>query len=225
MTIHIYGTPTSGCVRRVAIFFEELKIPYLLHVVELSKYEHKIAAHLEHQPFGQVPYVVDDANDNFEIYESRAIVRYLVLQYGKDSGLIPGLATGDVKALAKFEQAASVETADFDPSASGLAYQKRIIPTVYGGQPDEKLAEIYTATLQVKLDGYERILSKSKYLAGDSVSIVDLFHLPSGTHIEYLIPGILSDESKRPSLARWWKDISNRPSWLAVKDGVTNTAS
>ncbi|KAI0075214.1 glutathione S-transferase-like protein [Panus rudis PR-1116 ss-1] len=223
MTIHIYGSPSSTCTRRVAVVLEELKVPYVLHPIDFTKGEHKAPSFLEHQPFGQVPYIVDDANDNFEVYESRAIARYLVLKYGKESGLIPGLATGDVKALAKFEQAASVETANFDPSASGLAFEK-IFKQMYGGQPDEKLAETYTATLQAKLDGYESILSKSKYLAGDSISIADLFHLPYGMHIEYLIPGILENDSKRPSVARWWKDISNRPSWLAVKDGVTKTA-
>ncbi|KAI0075234.1 glutathione S-transferase [Panus rudis PR-1116 ss-1] len=210
MTIHIRGVPASTCTIRVAVVLEELKVPYILHIIDASRNEHKSPAHLEHQPFGQVPYIVDDANDNFEVH-------------GRESGLIPGLATGNIEALAKFEQAASTESANFDTYATGLAVEK-IYKKKWGQQPDESLAQTYASTLQAKLEGYERILSKSKYLAGDSVSLADLFHLPYGNIAEQLLPGILTDESQRPNVARWWKDITSRPTWLAVKDGITNTA-
>ena len=36
-----------------------------------------------------------------------------------------------------------------------------------GGQTDHKRVEELKATLAMKLEGYERILSKRKYLAGD----------------------------------------------------------
>ena len=38
---------------------------------------------------------------------------------------------------------------------------------MHGGSTDEKQLEFYVKTLDAKLDGYERILSKQKYLAGD----------------------------------------------------------
>jgi glutathione S-transferase len=47
-----------------------------------------------------------------------------------------------------------------------------------GRQTDEKLAEKYTANLNAKLEGYERILSKQKYLAGNvSFPLAKLCHL------------------------------------------------
>lgn len=36
-----------------------------------------------------------------------------------------------------------------------------------GGATDDKIVESFTATLEAKLDAYEVILSKQKYLAGD----------------------------------------------------------
>ena len=36
-----------------------------------------------------------------------------------------------------------------------------------GLTPNEELAKKYVNTLLAKMDGYERILSKQKYLAGD----------------------------------------------------------
>lgn len=124
MTIHIYGASFSTCTRRVASIAKEVGVEYKLHPIEFPKGEHKAPAFLEHQPFGQVPYIVDDANDNFELYESRAIGRYLVRQYGANTGLIPS----DPKKLAKFEQAASVEQSNFDTHASTVAFEKLFAP-------------------------------------------------------------------------------------------------
>ena len=62
---------------------------------------------------------------SFYIYflvESRAICRYLESKYkSKGTELIP---TKNVTALGLFEQAASIETFNFDPYASGIVFEK-----------------------------------------------------------------------------------------------------
>lgn len=60
-----------------------------------------------------------EEEDGFKVYESRAIARYLVAKYGKGK-LIPT----DLKELALFEQAASIEQNNFDPYASGIGAEK-----------------------------------------------------------------------------------------------------
>ncbi|KAF8595199.1 hypothetical protein BDV93DRAFT_564643 [Ceratobasidium sp. AG-I] len=60
------------------------------------------------------------------------------------------------------------------------------------------------------MDGYERILSKQKYLAGDTFTLADLFHLPYGKMAEDLVPGLFSS---KPSVKKWWEDITSRESW------------
>ncbi len=53
--------------------------------------------------------------------ESRAIARYLELKYpGQGTELIP---SKNAAAKGLFEQAASIETSYFDPSASGIVYE------------------------------------------------------------------------------------------------------
>jgi hypothetical protein len=42
-----------------------------------------------------------------------------------------------------------------------------VFKKLYGGVPDEKRAEELVGQLEGKLDGYETILGKQKYLAGD----------------------------------------------------------
>ena len=59
--------------------------------------------------------------DGFQLFESRAIARYVAAKYGPTSGLLP--PSTDVKAYGKFEQAASIEYSNFYPYASGLTYE------------------------------------------------------------------------------------------------------
>jgi glutathione S-transferase len=47
----------STCTRRVALIAKELNVPYELIPVDLLVAEHKQPPHLEHQPFGQIPYI------------------------------------------------------------------------------------------------------------------------------------------------------------------------
>ena len=62
-------------------------------------------------------------DDGFIIYETRAIARYLATKYANQgTPLIPT----ELKAYARFEQAAAIETANFSPYAGGIAHEKFI---------------------------------------------------------------------------------------------------
>ncbi|TCD61529.1 hypothetical protein EIP91_008290 [Steccherinum ochraceum] len=213
MVLKIYGFPASTCTRRVALVCEEVGVPYELVVVNISKGEQKTSTFLEHQPFGVVPYIVDQ--DGYELYESRAIGRYLATKHS--SPLIP--SPTDVKKWGKFEQAASIEQSNFDAFALNIATE-RVFKPAKGLAGDEALAQRYTEALKAKIDVYEVILSKQKYLAGEECTLADLFHLPYGALITKIGINFLEDDITRPHVARWWKDITSRPSWLKVKDGV-----
>ncbi|THH05558.1 hypothetical protein EW145_g4701 [Phellinidium pouzarii] len=155
---------------------------------------------------------------DFVIFESRAIRRYITTKYADYGtlGLIPPQA--DLQTWARFEEAAaSIEQNNFDPFASGLASEKVFKP-MRGGITDEMRVKELNEILHEKLEAYERILSKRKYLAGDDITLADLFHLPYGTMVAEQL-GIDALTSK-PNVARWWTDISSRPSWMSVKSGA-----
>ncbi|KAF8516155.1 glutathione S-transferase-like protein [Hysterangium stoloniferum] len=204
MVLTLYGFSLSTCTRRVAVVCKELGIPYEFVAVNLAVGEHKTPAYLEKQPFGQVP-AIDD--DGFKLYESRAIARYLAAKAG--SPLFP---ISDPKKLAEFEVAASIEYSNFDPYASKIALEKVFKP-LRGLATDEAVVAERLAGLTAKLEAYEVILGKQKYLAGDEVTLADLFHLPYGSVLVQAGVDIFST----PNVKRWWNDISSRPSWQAVK--------
>ena len=72
--IKLYGHPMSTCTRKVLTTMIETGTPYEFQMVDIMQGEQKRPENLERQPFGQIP-TIDDGG--FELYESRAICRYL----------------------------------------------------------------------------------------------------------------------------------------------------
>ncbi|KAF5359181.1 hypothetical protein D9756_003601 [Leucocoprinus leucothites] len=174
----------------------------------------------EEEPRKTQPQFSFQDDDGFIVYESRAICRYIATKWA-DRGA-PLIPLKDVKAIALFEQAASVEVSNFDPYAVKAVFEKVFKPTRGWGQTNEVVFEEAVKALQPKLDVYETILSKSKYLAGDEPTLADFFHLPFGS----ALPATGVDFfTGRPNFTRWFHDITNWPSWIAVKDGVVSKAS
>ncbi|TRM70260.1 thioredoxin-like protein [Schizophyllum amplum] len=214
MVFTLYGNPMSTCTRRVGIVLMEKKVPFKFVPIDFSKGEHKSPEYLKKQPFGQVPYLDDDG---FIVFESRAICRYICDKFPEQG--TPLVPTG-LQAKALFEQAVSIEGSNFDQFAAAAAAEKVFKP-MKGLKGSDELASTLLDTLGKKLEGYEVILGKQKYLAGDEITLADLFHIPYGSMLSRMGFNGLEEN---PNVARWWKDISSRESWLAVKDGVKGTA-
>ncbi|KAJ7081256.1 glutathione S-transferase-like protein [Mycena epipterygia] len=208
--LKLYGGTLATCTRRVATVLHELKVPFELIEVNVLNGEHKRPEFLEKQPFGIIPYIDDDG---FILYESRAICRYLAAKH-PEANLIPT----ELKANALFEQAAAVEVTAFEPSASKIgldAYKNR-----FGMPTDQALVDAQLPLLDAKLAGYDVILGKQRYVAGDTFTLADLFHLP---YAPLVASGGNDVMTRRPNVARWYKELVARPSWLAYEDGVKTT--
>ncbi|KAK7044188.1 hypothetical protein VNI00_007908 [Paramarasmius palmivorus] len=213
MVLKLYSHPNSTCGLRVATVLYEKQIPYEFYPVDFAKGEHKTPEYLEKQPFGQVPYIDDDG---FILYESRAIARYLASKYASQGPkLIPDAS--DLKKTALFEVAASIEFADFEPFASRAVFEN-VFKKWRGLTPDPKVFSELIETLEAKLKVYEVILGKHKYLAGDELTLADLFHLPYGALLSVAGSDIMSKQG--PNVTRWWNDITSRASWKAVQQGI-----
>ncbi|TRM64613.1 glutathione S-transferase [Schizophyllum amplum] len=190
----------------------EKKVEFKFVLVDLYKGDQKQSEYMKKQPFGQVPYLDDDG---FIVFESRAICRYICAKF-PDQGT--PLVPTEIKAKALFEQACSIEYSNFDQFASNAVAEKVFKP-MRGLTSNDELAASLLSTLDKKLEGYEAILSKQKYLAGDEITLADLFHLSYGSMLSMIgFNGLESEE--KPNVARWWKDITSRESWQAVKDGL-----
>lgn len=73
-----------------------------------------------------------------------------------------------------------------------------------GGVPNPDLIAASKAIWASKLDAYESILATRPYLAGNNLTLADLFHLPYGQKIIDAGHGeALMDHKARPHVAKW----------------------
>jgi glutathione S-transferase len=193
----IYGHPGSTCTRKVLMTLNETNTPYELLLVDFAKGEHKLPAHLAHQPFGQVP-ALDD--DGFEMYESRAMSRYID---GKAGG---PLTPKDPQARAVMEQWISVETSNFAAHAMKFIYH-----TVFGREQTPEVLKTAGTALDLAYGTMERQLSTQPFLAGNTFSIADVCFAP---YLEYLtLTPAAGKLAEHPHVEKWWGQVSSRPAW------------
>ena len=174
MAIKVFGPASSICVQRVLLTLREKQLEYELIPVEMTKGEHKSPQYLEHQPFGVVPYLIDE--DGFEIFESRAICAYLEIKYkNKGTKLIPSC---DAKKMGTYEMGVSIEGGYFDGPASTIVFERLFKGILGYGPADETKVKAAADKLAGSLDVYEKILSKQEFIGGSEFSLADVFHLP-----------------------------------------------
>ncbi|KAM3078139.1 Glutathione S-transferase hmp2 [Clarireedia jacksonii] len=204
MVLKLYGSAMS--TSRVLVTILEKELPYELILVDISKGEQKSEEYKKLQPFGKVP-VLDD--NGFLMFESRAICKYLAKKYSSGQKLIP---EGDDEAYARFEQACSVEQSYFAAAAETIGTELIIKPMKGLGAPDEARVAQAESDLDAVLAFYDKILSKQKYIAGDELTLADLFHLPNGAA---LMSGKWKELfSKYANVDRWFKQLQERETWL-----------
>ncbi|MBM0743377.1 glutathione S-transferase [Phormidium sp. CLA17] len=82
--IKLYGHELSGNSYKARLFLSLLKLEFDWITVDLMKAEHKGAAHLARNSFGQVPVLVDG---EVTLPDAQAILVYLARQYGGEEWL------------------------------------------------------------------------------------------------------------------------------------------
>jgi glutathione S-transferase len=74
MTLEVYWGSGSPFAWRVLLTLEIKRLPYVSHLLEFSKQEHKTPEFLKLNPRGKVPVLRDG---DFVVYESLAVMKYL----------------------------------------------------------------------------------------------------------------------------------------------------
>ncbi len=169
--IRLYRHPLSGHAHRVELFLSLLGLPYELADVDLKGGEHKSAAFLAKNPFGQVP-VIEDGD--VIVADSNAILVYLATRYDTAGRWLPRDAVA-AAAVQRWLSAAAGPLA-FGPAAARLV-------TVFGAPLDHERAKGIAAQLFAVLDPH---LATQAFVAGATPTIADLAlysytaHAPEG---------------------------------------------
>ncbi|KAH8279048.1 hypothetical protein KR026_000138 [Drosophila bipectinata] len=199
--IVLYGADLSPCVRAVKLTFKALDLDFEFKEVNMEKGEHLTEEYLKMNPQHTVP-VLDD-NGTY-IWDSHAIVTYLVDKYGKSDELYP-------KDLAK--RAAINQRLYFDASVIYASIASVSAPFWLRGETvvaQEKLDTIHRG-----LNLLETFLASSKYLAGDSLTLADLC---TGPTVSCLPVAVDIDASVYPKTTAWLERLNQIPYFKEINE-------
>jgi glutathione S-transferase len=163
--ITVHGIPGSPFLRTVEIVLQEKDAPYRLRA--MSPADMKTPEHLALHPFGRIPMFEED---DFTLYETQAIVRYV-----DDIFPHPPLTPTDPRQRARMNQAIGIiEWYFFPKAAAPIGFQRIIGPRLLGLQSDEAVIAEAMPMARSCMAEFERLLGDKPYLTGDQVTIADI---------------------------------------------------
>ncbi|KAL8783526.1 MAG: hypothetical protein Q9213_004572 [Squamulea squamosa] len=118
----------------------------------------------------------------------------------------------DDKAYGRFEQACSVEQSYFAAASETIGTELVIKKMKSLGPPDEARVAQAEADLNEVFGYYDKVLAKQRYLAGDELTLVDLFHLSNGSALKAF--GYKGAFEKYPNVDKWFTGLQDRETWI-----------
>ena len=200
--ITVFGASYSVYVRIVRLVLEEIGIPYDLVEIDIFAKESVPADYAERHPFRRIPAF---EHDGFRLFETDAIVGYVVEQFG-GGGLLPA----DVKQRARMRQIMRIMD---NYGASQLVwgiYVEEMERDRLGRLGAEELERAKTC-LTVLSD-----LADDTYMVGMRLSLADLWTLPMLSYLD-LSPAGHTLLQGAPKLSAWLQRMRLRPAALATR--------
>lgn len=170
MPITLYEASLSAPCQAVRVLAKALDLEITLKEVNLMADEHKTPEFLKMNPAHCIP-TLDD--NGLYLWESRAIMTYLINQYGKDDKLYPK----DPKKRAVVDNMLQFDLGSLYSSIAEYFY-----PPLFYKKPSSEESK---AKFEERLEILNGILGKRQFAAGDSVTIADIsilcsLHTPIG---------------------------------------------
>lgn len=175
-------------------------------------------------PQHTVPTLVDNS---FVIWDSHAIIAYLVGKYGKDDSLYPKNISKralidqrlhfDSGILFSYIRQTIVSTLAYLTWLKSIYISNFKTPLLFYGEkeiPTEKLKEIQEA-----YNIMETYLKNSEYLVGDTLTIADLSCVASVSTCTIITP--ISAE-KHPKLIKWYNKLKSLPYYKEANEEGLN---
>lgn len=197
----LYYSPASAPCRSIQMTAKALGIALNLKHLDLFKGEHLTPEFLKINPQHTIPTLVDNG---FTLWESRAILIYLVEKYAKDDSLYPKDPQG--RALVN-------QRLYFDMGTLYQAFAEYISP-LFAKKPldPEKLKKLESA-----LELLNTFLEGKTYVAGERLTIADISLLATVSSFA----SSKFDFSKYPNIVRWLDNGKKvTPGWDINEAGI-----
>ncbi|XP_017776902.1 PREDICTED: uncharacterized protein LOC108562908 [Nicrophorus vespilloides] len=183
--VDVYFFPASPPSRAVILLAKFLGLIINAKVTNIMAGEQMTPEFLKMNPMHTVP-VIDD--NGFHLFESRAIMQYLVDQYATDDSLAPK----EPKLAARVN-----ERLYFDSGTLSSQMQAYMFPVFKGGQPNNEAHDKILNALQV----FDKMLENNTWAAGDKLTIADFSLVATISTLE----AIKFDITIYPNVHRWYE--------------------
>lgn len=181
----------------------------------------KVEPHVSRHPFGRVPVL---EHDDFMLYETQAIMRYL-------DRVIPGaaLTPTDAKEAARMDQVMNVcDWYLFQGVGTVIGFQRVVGPKLLGLQTDEAAIAQAMPRAHAVFSELSRLLGTNTWFAGDRLSLADLM---TAAHIDFFVqtPEWAPLTAATPNLVAWLARMNERAcmkqtTWERVAQMATGAA-
>ena len=205
--LQVYLDPCTVNSRKVLAGLDLIGIPYELRHVDYFSGAHKKPEFLAINPNGAVPVVVDG---DLALSESNAI-----LQYAADLGASEKYYPRDLKQRADINRWLLWEASTWFPSCYTYLVEYVVKPLLKT-QPDETIIEKEAANWHRLAGILDARLAKSKWLAGDTVTIADIA-VAAPMHLRKWQRLPLDEHA---NLKRWMADVERLPCWQKTQGAV-----
>lgn len=200
--IQLHLTPPGPNPWKVVLILEELGIPYEFNSF---KYDHvKQKPFTDLNPNGRVPAIVDP-NTDLVLWESGAIIQYLIEQYDQDKTLTY---------TALKEKHLLNQWLMFQMSGQGPYFGQAGWFNVLHPEKLPSAIERYTNETKRVLGVLDRSLEGKSWLVGDKMTYADLAFVPWNDRLDFVI--LATPEQKFdgfPNVKAWHERMTSRPSW------------
>jgi glutathione S-transferase len=211
--IKLYGLGRTANPLKVGIFLEELGIPF--DVVTVAHEDVKGPVYTAINPNGRLPAIIDP-NTNLTLWESGAIVEYLIETYDKNRKLS---FAPDTPEFWHARQWLYFQTTGQGPYYGQLAWFKVFekTPTPNAVERYAKEAERVTGVLEGWLEkqAKENPGTDGPWLVGGKLSYADIAFIP-WQHVMAVAMKEDYDQSKFPHVQKWFDAIVGRPAVQSV---------
>ncbi|KAL8293710.1 hypothetical protein RQP46_000411 [Phenoliferia psychrophenolica] len=200
-TLYSHGQGPNGW--KIVYVLKALGLTYETIYLKFDKAEQKDPAFLAICPNGRIPALVDHHDADFTIWESDAVLVYLVEKYDTKRTLSFAGAKESAQVLQWLFFQSSGQGAYFGQAAHFRHFAPERIP--YG-------VERYTKEVVRVCGVLDDVLAKQKFLVGDHVSIADLSFVPwTNIALFMLLPEGFNAEKEFPAFFAWNSALNALP--------------
>ncbi|CAI6091963.1 hypothetical protein V2G26_013497 [Clonostachys chloroleuca] len=210
----VYGCGHTPNPWKVVIIIEELGLPYVVEQVDIRTI--KDEPYISLNPNGRLPAFKDPNNNDIVLFESGAIIDYIIEVYDKKALL--HYASGPEKHITRCWE-------HFQMSGQGPYFGQKIWFEKFHPQRLPTAIERYLNEMKRVIGVIDSHLAKkgTDYLVGDKVTYADLMFLPYFTALPNLVPEL--DFTKYPQYNAWLERLVTRPITSKVLERLAEAAA